>query len=140
MKRARGFALMDFIAGSVILAGAVTAWASLTNAQLESAAFADRRQQARNACARALDDARAEDLESLVSELGKPGPDGFAIAKRFQVPGLPTTSSENPGRLEARPLKTETRFGCYEVRATVRWKNPNGVDQVELSTILGAKK
>jgi len=141
--RARGIALMDFIAGSIILAGAVTAWVTITRAQIDSVAFADRRQQARNACGRALDDARAEGLEPIIEELGKPGPDGFSLVRRFMVANLPSTSVEPAGRLEARPLRTESpssACGCYEVRALVRWKSPHGQDEVEVSTVLGSRK
>ena len=42
-RRTLGIALADFITGSLILAGAVTTWAALTRAQIDSAAFADRR-------------------------------------------------------------------------------------------------
>jgi hypothetical protein len=138
--RSRGIALVDFIAGTVMLAGAVTAWVALTRAQLDSVAFVDRRQQARNACARALDDARSEGVEALTAELGKTDANGFALIRRFPVHNLPSTANEPAGRLEARPLKTENAWGCWEVRAVVRWKNPHGADEAELSTILGAKK
>lgn len=140
MRRARGIALIDFIAGTIILAGAVTAWVTLTRAQLESVAFADRRQQARNAAARALDDAKAEGAAVFAAELDKPGPDGFSLVRRFTVTNLPAVGSEPAGRLEARPLRTENACGCFELRAVVRWKNQHGQDETELSTIVGAKK
>lgn len=138
--RSRGIALVDFIAGTIILAGSVTAWVALTRSQLDAVAFVDRRQTARNACGRALDDARAEGADAFASELAKPDKDGFSLVRRFAVANLPSSSQEPAGRLEARPLKTENACGCFEVRAVVRWKNPHGVDQVELSTVLGAKK
>jgi hypothetical protein len=131
---------MDFIAGSVILAGAVTAWVSITRAQIDAVAFADRRQQARNACARALDDVSAESLDSVVSELGKSDKNGFALVRRFTVASLPSPGGEPCGRLEARPLRTESACGCYELRAVVRWNTLNGVEQTELSTVLGSNK
>jgi len=139
-SRKRGIALVDFIAGTIILAGSVTAWVALTRAQIESVAFADRRQQARNACARALDDARNEGLESLTADLGKTDASGFALVRRFPAANLPSLGNEPAGRLEARPVRTENGAGCWEVRAVVRWKNPHGVDEVELSTVLGAER
>ena len=138
MRRDRGIALMDFVAGSLILAGAVAAWVSITRAQLDSNAFADRRLQARNACERALDDVRAEGPSAL-ADLPKADASGFAVMKRFPVANLPSTLKEMAGRVEARPLKGENAFGAYEVRAVVRWKNLDTVEECELSTILGGK-
>ncbi len=138
MNRARGIALMDFVAGSIILAGAVAAWVSITRAQLDSNAFADRRLQARNACGRELDDIRREGASAL-EDRPRPDASGFSVIRTFPVSNLPSTLKGHAGRVEVRPLKTENGCGCYEVRAVVRWKNLDTVEECELSTIIGGK-
>jgi hypothetical protein len=140
---------MDFIAGSVILAGAVTAWAAITHAQLDSVAYSDRRFQARNAATRALEEARAEGAEPLAAaQDGAHGPrdsQGFSLLRTFAVLGLRPMGTEPVGRLEVRALPVDTdaeQSGrrVFEVRAVIRWKLLKGAGELEMSTAIASSK
>jgi len=144
LARRRGFALADFIAGTVILAGAVSAWVAITRAQLDATRHADQRGKARNAALLALDDARLEGATALRTASGPADKNGFRLVRTFAVPGLPVLVSREPqGRLEARelPVEGDTAGGsAIELRATITWRAEHGTDSLELSTALGGEK
>jgi hypothetical protein len=132
---------MDFIAGSIILAGAVTAWAAITHAQLDSLSYADRRVQARNAATRALEEARAEGAAPLAAAPAATSPQGWRLLRTFTVAGLVPAGKEPVGRLEVRPLAVESDAEhadrpVFEVRATVQWKLLKGTGELEMSTAI----
>jgi hypothetical protein len=128
---------MDFVAGTIILAGAVTGWAAITRAQFDSVAQADRRIVARNAATQLLEQARARGVEPLLENALAPDAKGWRLARTFEVAGLRPHGTEPVGRLELRPLAVEGQADAasvIEVRAVVRWRAATGYDELEAST------
>lgn len=140
-RRRAGFALADFVAGTIILAGAVTAWVAITRAQLDATRQADLRGRARSAALLALDEAR---LSGIEKPSGEADANGFRLVKTFPVANLPQLASREPsGRLEARRLAFDGEGdarGLVELRATVRWRAQQGDDVLEISTALGGER
>ena len=142
-RRRRGVALVDFIAGTIILAGATTAWVSLTRVQLDAISAADRRLRARSVATRALEEARASGTAPLANLEGPADAQGFRLVRTFSVPGLPSSSVGPLGRLEARPLRVEPASDpgarpVWEVRAIVRWRGVTDVSELDLATVVGS--
>jgi hypothetical protein len=136
-RRERGIALADFITGTIILAGAVTAWVSITRAQFDATSFAGGREQARNAALEALEVARPTVGAACTSLSGEADKEGFRVVQTFAVTNLPAPGPGKPsGVIEARPLVVDGRPspGVFEVRATVTWRAAHGVEHVEVST------
>jgi hypothetical protein len=138
-RRSRGIALADFMTGTLVLAGAVTAWAAITRAQIDAATFSDRRAHARDAALSALDLARVEGVASAGSLSVAPDKNGFRLWRTFPVAGLPG-ASQPAGRLEVRPLVVDgaaSSSGALEARATVTWHAEHDTtESYEVSTAL----
>lgn len=142
-RRAAGFAMTDFIAGTVILAGVLAAWTSATRAQLGAAGAADRRTRALYAAEEALVRFEAASGFTRASE-ARTGGGAFAEVERFDVAGLlPTTEGGKAGLVEVRPLEAKVEGAvapqAFEARARVEWRSDGGrTDRLEVSTILCA--
>lgn len=135
-RRRRGLALVDYVVGSMILAGALTAWVGLTRAKAQAIGEVHAQALALAAAEEALDGVRRAGLPGLPE--GPADAAGFRLVAPFspRMPGLPGAA----GRLEARALQvTEGRaHGLFEVRAVVRWGPPSdrGLARASLSTAL----
>ncbi len=135
-RRRRGLALVDYVVGSMILAGALTAWVGLTRAKAQAIGEVHAQALALAAAEEALDGVRRAGLPGMPE--GPADAAGFRLVAPFapRAPGLPGAA----GRLEARALQTtEGRaHGLFEVRAVVRWGPPSadGRSRASLSTVL----
>jgi hypothetical protein len=129
----RGVALADFLAGSLILAGAVTGFSTMTRTKLVALSTADQHARALAAAEEAIDRVRTGGLPRAPQ--GDADPDGFRLVLVFNVKDLP----EGMGRVEVRSLRLDDDgpgHGLYEARAVVRWQDgPERRARVALSTV-----
>ena len=152
-RRTAGFAIADFLCGTLILAGAVATWATLTRAQIDVAAETERRARALYAAEEAL--ARFQGARGLsLFAGGAPGTTtDFALIERFEGRGLARARKDEPvGRLEARPADARGLAStpgedpgaagvrmprAIEVRARLEWRGDNNAtDRLEVSTLV----
>jgi hypothetical protein len=134
-SRRRGFALADFLAGMMLLAGAMTAFATMTRAKLDALSMADQHARALAAAEEAIDRLRTGGLPRAPQ--GAADADGFRQVLDFGVPGL----QECTGRIEARGLRVEGAEAgdLFEARVVVTWRDgPMRNARVGLSTIARA--
>jgi hypothetical protein len=144
VRRARrgGFALADFVAGMLILAGALTAFTTMTKAKVDLLAAGDQHQRALAAAEEALDRVRTGGLPARPS--GPADPDGFrkvvAFAPKADLYDPSRTLPGVEGLVEARALRADgDAHGLYEVRVTVRWRDSaSSWARVSLSTVAEA--
>jgi hypothetical protein len=142
-RRRSGFALADFIAGSLILAGAVGAWASLTRAQIDAAALVERRTRALYAAEEAL--ARGRSAPAAATAAAAKSTNGAWVeVERFAPRGLVAVSSgASGGVVEARPLAAKASFAppaAVELRARLEWRGDTGPEKLELGSIVIANE
>ncbi|RMG15501.1 MAG: hypothetical protein D6731_08230 [Planctomycetota bacterium] len=135
-RRRRGFALADFVAGTVIFAGALGAFAALTRAKMTVLSQTHRRAQALAAAELAVDRLRREGLPA--PPRGAADPDGYRSVARF----TPTEAPWLRGHLDARALRMAVGDGhlLYEARVTVRWRERDGERTLRLATVVPLPK
>ncbi|HBP18440.1 MAG TPA: hypothetical protein DEA08_11740 [Planctomycetes bacterium] len=134
-RRRRGFGLLDFMVGTMVFAGVITTFASLTRVKMLTLHEADAR---RAALARA--EAEVDALRSgkeLPAPKGQADTDGFRLNARTE---LETPELQAPELLvDSRALRLEgggETGGLVEVRVRVRWKGAGESNVVRLSTVL----
>lgn len=133
-RRRRGFALADFMTGTLLLAGALGAFTSITRAKFDALAAGDQHVRAAAAAEEALDRVRTGGLPAAPE--GPADPDGFRLVTTFAPAGAGLSGAE--GRLEARLLRLAEGdpHDLLEVRVVVSWRDaPARRARVSLSTV-----
>jgi hypothetical protein len=133
-SRRAGVAIADFLAGTFVLAGALTAFASMTRAKIDALGTSDQRALALAAAEEAADRVRTGGLPAAPH--GDADPDGFRAVATFRPE---TRLAHVEGRIEARSLRfagAGDDHDLFEARITVRWKDgATTFGQLALSTI-----
>lgn len=133
LRRRRGVALADFLAGMLILGGAMTAFAAMTRSKMEALAATDQHARALAAAEEAIDRVRTAGLPRAPG--GDADADGFRRVHAFEVEGL----ADGRCVVEARSLRlAEDGAGhdLFEARVVVRWQDaPGRHARVALSTV-----
>lgn len=132
LRRRRGFALADFVCGSLIFVGALLAFSTLTTSKYRLLDAGASRLAALAAAEAMVDGVRAEGLPALPQ--GEVDPDGFRQVATFTPQG---SLGRAWGRIDARALRVNggEDHGLLEVRVTVGWRDLNGHNQLSLSTV-----
>lgn len=134
-RRRGGVAIADFLAGMLILAGALTAFATMTRSKFDALAQSDQLARGVAAAEEAIDRLRTGGLTR--APFGDADVDGFREVATFTptAPGL----FEPKGRIEARALRVGAGaaiHGLFEARVVVTWQDgPARRAAVRLSTI-----
>lgn len=118
-QRRRGFALADFIAGTLLFTGAVVGFSTMTRAKMDALGLAEQQAAALAQAETAADRVRLDGLPGAPS--GEADADGFRLCGAFDVTGpLPGAT----GRVEARRLRVQDgeARGLWEARVVVRWR------------------
>ena len=132
----RGVALADFLAGMLLLAGAMTAYATMTRSKMDALSMADQHARALATAEEAIDRVRTGGLPRAPQ--GPADADGFRHVMDFGVVGLLGCT----GRIEARSLRLEggEAADLFEARVVVRWTDgPMRNARIALSTVAGAR-
>jgi len=131
--RRRGIALADFVAGTVILAGVVSAFTSMTRAKFDALAEAELHGRAAIAVQAGLDEVRARGLSAEPS--GPADIDGFRRVEALAV--RDEQLAEASAEVQARFLRMASgeAHGLYEVRVVVRWRGRHGEQRLSGSTV-----
>lgn len=133
-RRRRGFGLVDFMVGTLIFAGVLATFASLTGAKLLTLREADARRAALARVEAELDALRAG--QALPPAKGQADTDGFRLHSRSE---LQLSELEAPELLvDSRALRLDPAgetAGLVEVRVRVRWKGAGASNVVGLSTV-----
>lgn len=123
----RGFALADFIAGSLILSATITAFVAMSRAKFQVLHAVEQLQVAQTALEAEADALRARDAISLPD--GEPDAEGFVTLEAFEAPA---SFHQGEGAILLRPLQVSTEDadadarGLYEARLTLTWiEEPN---------------
>lgn len=130
----RGFALIDFVTGTAIFAGAVLAFAGLTRTKFEVLHQAGTLQRAQSDLEARLDALRREGL--LEEPSGAADPRGFQVVRReeVQIPGIGSATRVVAARplvvLEGSARRVEPTL--LEVQVSLTWAE--GV--LHLSTVM----
>lgn len=131
----RGVAIADFLAGMLVLSGALTGFAAMTRAKMDALAQSDQLARGVAAAEEALDRLRVSGLPKAPS--GFADVDGFRVVTTFAptAPGL----FRAEGRVDARALRASEGaavHGLFEVRVVVSWQDSaTGRAEVRLSTV-----
>lgn len=133
-SRRRGVALADFLAGMLILAGAMTAFATMTRSKMEALAATDQHARALAAAEEAIDRVRTGGLPRAPE--GDADADGFRRVHELAVSGL----ADGRCRIEARSVLLDdggAGHDLFEARVVVRWKDgATRQGRVALSTVV----
>lgn len=131
----RGFAIADFLAGMLVLAGALTAFATMTRSKMDALAQSDQLARGIAAAEEALDRVRTGGLPR--APFGDADVEGFRQVATFKPQGAGLYRPE--GRIEARALRVGAGggvHGLFEARVVVTWQDgPTRRAAVRLSTI-----
>jgi len=121
--RRGGFALADFVAGSLVLSATLTAFVALTNSKFQVLRAAELRSRAQVALEQEVDRVRLEGLAGLPA--GQADLQGYRLVSEFE-PGGALPAGE--GRVEARALRIDGGVGrrLYEARVSVGWLDRPG--------------
>ena len=133
--RRRGFGLVDFLVGTLVFAGVLATFASLTGAKLLTLHEAEARRAALSHVEAELDALRAG--KPLPAARGQADTDGFRLRSRSELEAAELDAAEL--LIDSRALRLDSggeTAGLLEVRVRVRWKGRSGSDVVRLSTVM----
>ena len=128
----RGFALADFVAGSLIVTATLVGFTALTRAKMQVLGDAQRRTAALAASEAALDRLRLEGLP--VAPKGEADKLGYRQVSTFKPAGYPTAN----GTIDARALRMAVGEAhlLYEARVSITWRSDDNAENViRLSTV-----
>lgn len=138
----RGFALADFLAGSIIFSGTLSLFVALTQSKYRVLEAADLRSRAEAALEVELDRVRAEGLGGAPD--GESDADGFRQVRTFD-PVLPGQTKPclpaGAGVVAVRALRVDgaPSHQLFEARITVRWEerpgDPTSASRLAASTV-----
>ena len=129
----RGFALADFMAGTLIFAGVVGVFVSLTNSKFGMLQASELRTRALFAAEDQVDRIRALGLGG--GPAGMADAEGFRRVRTFEPVG---SLYEGLGEVRVRALRMaegQDSRQLYEARVTVSWRGQQGIDRLSLSTV-----
>ncbi len=118
-RRRRGFALADFIGGTLLFTGSLVGFSVMTRSKMDALALAEQHASALAQAETAADQVRLSGLPAAPS--GEADLEGFRLCSAFDVVGgLPGAV----GRVEARRLRVleGEAHGLWEARVVVRWR------------------
>lgn len=135
-NRRAGFALADFLAGSMIFSATLTVFVALTRSKFDVLSASDQRSRAQAALERELDQVR---LSGAGGEpQGEVDLEGFRLVRTFQPQArLPQLE----GRVELRALRVEgaSWHQLFEARVSVSWVDrPGSRSRLTASTVVRA--
>lgn len=139
VRRRRGFAIADFLAGTIIFSGVLITLASMTRAKLQVLAEADAQTRALARAEEALDDVRARGLPQAPT--GAADTQGFRLVRKtpVKIQGL----ADSTVILEARTLVAKAKGseasadrGLMEVRVRLAWTGLSGEGELALSSVV----
>lgn len=122
-SRHRGFALADFLAGSMILSGTMALFVALTQSKFRTLEAAELRSRAQAALEVELDRVRLQGPGGVPA--GEADREGFRVARSFSPEGrLPV----GQGQVALRALRVDgaAAHQMFEARVTVRWQERPG--------------
>ena len=129
LPRRRGFALADFLAGSIIFSGTLSLFVAMTHAKFSTLEAADLRSRAEAALEVELDRVRLEGPGGAPT--GEADADGFRLVRTFepQMPGLAAPRlPAGRGEVALRALRVDgaPNHQLFEARVTVSWVDRPG--------------
>ncbi len=128
----RAFALADFLAGTLVLAGVVAGFTSLTRAKFDAISEGELHARGVSAVEARLDRIACDGLPAAPA--GEADEQGFRLVEAFTPDDAGLAAGV--GRVEARYLRTEgDSHGLYEVRVAVDWRGAHGEGRFAASTI-----
>jgi hypothetical protein len=132
-RRRRGFALADFFTGTVVFAGAMVAFATMTRSKMETIDQAATRHRALAVAEATMDEIRRAGSVKI-PEI-KADSDGFSEVRHTDstIQGIGKASIQIDAR-SARVVGGRSQ-GLLEVRVRVRWKDATGPSYLQLSTL-----
>lgn len=134
--RRAGFALADFLAGSMIFSATLTVFVALTQSKFDTLSAADQRSRAQAALEAELDRVRL--LGAGGSPHGEADLQGFRLVRTF-APQVRLPDVE--GRVELRALRVEGAPGhqLFEARVSIGWtERPGRSSRLYASTVVRA--
>ena len=124
-QRRRGFALADFIAGTLLFTGSLVSFTVMTRSKMDALELAEQQAAALAHAETAADRVRLGGLPAAPS--GEPDLEGFRLCAAFDVASVTSGGAGLPaatGRIEARRLRVleGEAHGLWEARVVVRWR------------------
>ena len=133
LRRRRGIAMADFIAGSLIFSATLGVFVGFTQLKFDTLQMAEDLSLGTAALEAEVD--RLRELDGIEAPQGAPDLQGFRPLSEFPVDAL----YEGRGRVSARALRVEggSAYQLYEVRVEVSWRSgPEDRDRVASSLVL----
>lgn len=123
--RRRGFALADFIAGTLLFTGSLVGFTVMTRSKMDALGLAEQQASALAQAETAADRVRLAGLPAAPS--GEADLEGFRLCSTFDVASVSSGTAGLPGatgRVEARRLRVldGEAHGLWEARVVVRWR------------------